>query len=168
MYRASSVCLSGAFFLIASLGAMAASLTTDKTAILAAHNKLRAELGIAPLRWSDRLAQGAAQWAKTVAVRNQLQHSGATGVGENIAVGWGTQASLPQMLSIWAREKLLFQRGLFPAVSRDGNEISVLHYSQIIWRSTTEVGCGTAASGQTNFLVCWYAPEGNYIGQSPY
>jgi hypothetical protein len=168
MYRVSGVCLSGVLFALVSFGASSAPLTAEQTAILGAHNKLRAELGVPPLRWSDRLAEGAAQWARTVATRNQLQHSGASGVGENIAVGWGTQASLPQMLSIWAREKALFQRGLFPAVSRDGNEVSVLHYSQMIWRNTTEVGCGTAASGKTNFLVCWYAPEGNYIGQRPY
>jgi Cysteine-rich secretory protein family len=168
MNRVASVCVAGTLFALTSFTAFSEPLTVDQTAILAAHNKLRAELGIAPLRWSERLAQGAAQWAKTVASLNRLQHSGATGVGENIAVGWGTQASLPQMLSLWTKEKSLFQRGLFPAVSRDGNEVSVLHYSQMIWRSTTEIGCGTAASGKTNFLVCWYAPGGNYIGQSPY
>ena len=162
------VCLLGVLSALASHIAAAAPLAVTQAAILAAHNKLRAELGVPPLRWSDRLAQGAAQWARTVATRNQLQYSGQPGVGENIGVAWGTQASLPQMLSIWAKEKMLFQPGVFPHVSRDGSETSVLHYTQMIWRNTTEVGCGTADNGNTNFLVCWYAPEGNYIGQSPY
>ncbi|HEY1962043.1 MAG TPA: CAP domain-containing protein [Rhizomicrobium sp.] len=168
MHRFSQLCLSVATLAVIHTAASAAPVATDQAAILAAHNRLRAELSIAPLRWSDRLAQGAAQWAKTVASRNQLQHSGEANVGENIAVGWGTQTSLPQMLSIWANEKTMFQRGMFPQVSRDGSEASVLHYSQMIWRGTTEIGCGTAANGRMNFLVCWYSPQGNYIGQSPY
>ena len=168
MYRVSVLCLSGAMLALTSVSAPAGPFRADQAAILDAHNKLRAELGIPPLRWSDKLAAGATQWAKTVSGLNRLQHSGQTGVGENIAVGWGEQSALPQMLTIWSKEKVLFQPGVFPQVSRDGSEMSVLHYTQMIWRNTTEVGCGAADNGKTDFLVCWYSPEGNYIGQSPY
>src|SRR5689334_15306170 len=113
-------CLIGIAAAFVSQMASADPLVVNQTAILAAHNKLRAELGVPPLHWSDRLAQGAAAWAKTVATRNQLQYSGQPGVGENIGVAWGTQASLPQMLSIWAKERTHFQPGVFPHVSRDG------------------------------------------------
>lgn len=148
--------------------AAAASLVLDPAAILAAHNKLRAEVGVPPLRWSDKLAQGAAQWAKTVAALNRMQHSGTSSIGENLAVMWGGDPSLTQMLGIWSSEKVQFQPGVFPQVSRTGDENAVMHYSQMVWRGTTEVGCGVANSGKSNFLVCWYSPQGNFIGQAPY
>src|SRR5690242_3281458 len=107
MSRVSGSYLMGAGLVLVAFAA-SAEPAADQAAILAAHNRLRAELGVPPLRWSDRLAQGAAQWAKTVASRNQLQHSGQAGVGENIAVGWGARTALPQMLSIWANEKAQF------------------------------------------------------------
>jgi hypothetical protein len=151
-----------------AMGAPAAPLTLDPAAILAAHNKLRAEVGVPPLRWSDKLAQGAAQWARTVASLNRMQYSGTTTVGENMAVMWGGNRSLSQMIAIWSNEKSQFQRGVFPQISRTGDENAVLHYSQMIWRGTTEVGCGAANSGQSDFLVCWYSPQGNFIGQAPY
>ena len=53
------------------------------------------------------------------------------------------------------------------------------HYTQIVWRSTTEVGCGlrvcTTGSpfdshpGATwTMVVCDYRPPGNFRGQRPY
>jgi hypothetical protein len=50
------------------------------------------------------------------------------------------------------------------------------HYTQIVWRSTTAVGCAFRTcttgspfgSGSWDFWVCDYAPPGNYVGQRPY
>jgi hypothetical protein len=38
----------------------------------------------------------------------------------------------------------------------------------MVWRNTTQVGCGIGNNGRTDFLVCWYSPQGNYVGQVPY
>ena len=154
--------------LCAGAPAAAAPLVVDPAAILAAHNKLRAAVGVPPLRWSDKLAQGATQWAKTVAALNRMEHSGDSSVGENMAVVWGGNPSLAQMLSIWSGEKAQFRPGVFPQVSSTGDENAVMHYSQMVWRGTTEVGCGVANSGKSDYLVCWYSPQGNFIGQAPY
>jgi pathogenesis-related protein 1 len=43
------------------------------------------------------------------------------------------------------------------------------HYTQIIWESTTEIGCGTAVcADNTQIWVCNYSPAGNFVGKKPY
>lgn len=147
---------------------MAATLTIDKQLILAEHNRYRAEVGVPPLAWSDKLAGGAQRWADTIALLDRMKHSGTSRIGENLAYWRGPNASLSTLIGMWEREKQLFQPGTFPNVSRDGNWRSVAHYTQMVWRDTTRVGCGIGDNGKTDFLVCWYNPQGNYIGQMPY
>jgi hypothetical protein len=40
----------------------------------------------------------------------------------------------------------------------------VAHYTQIVWPTTTEVGCALASSATTDYFVCRYAPTGNKDG----
>jgi hypothetical protein len=40
------------------------------------------------------------------------------------------------------------------ACSSDGNWVSVAHCTQIVRRSTTQVGCGIGSNGKIDFLVC--------------
>jgi len=145
-----------------------ATLAIDKNLILAEHNRYRAEVGVPPLTWSDKLAEGAQRWANTIAAVDQMKHSGTSGVGENLAYYSVTRASLTDMIGMWAKEKAYFQQGTFPSVSRNGNWLSVAHYTQMVWRRTTQVGCGIGNSGKNDFLVCWYSPQGNFVGQVPY
>jgi hypothetical protein len=42
------------------------------------------------------------------------------------------------------------------------------HYTQMVWKNTKEVGCGTASNDNLVVLVCRYSPSGNQLGQSPY
>jgi hypothetical protein len=103
-----------------------------------------------------------------IAGLNRIQHSGTSSVGENLAVWWGDKPSLTTMIAMWINERQYYQRGTFPAVSTTGNWESVAHYTQMVWCKTTEVGCGVADNGRTNFLVCWYNPQGNFVGQFAY
>jgi hypothetical protein len=59
----------------------------------------------------------------------------------------------------------MFQRGVFPAVSRTGNWEDVGHYTQIVWPTTTRVGCAIASTSRTDYLVCRYSPAGNIDGR---
>jgi hypothetical protein len=157
----------GAVTLCAS-AAMAAPLKIDKKLILAEHNKYSAAVGAPSLTWSDKLAEGAQHWADTIALLGQMKHSGTSEIGENLGFWRASNASLSTMIGMWEQEKQLFQLRTFPNVSRDGNWLSVSHYSQMVWRKTTQVGCGIGNNGKNDFLVCWYSPQGNYIGQMPY
>src|ERR1041385_2857615 len=145
-----------------SVMASAAPLTINKDLILAEHNKYRAQVGVPALTWSDQLAQGAQRWADTIAALDQMKHSQTSGVGENLAMWTGTNPTLNNMIGFWEKEKALFVPGTFPNVSRDGKWLSVSHYTQMIWRKTTQVGCGVG-HGKSDFLVCWYSPQGNYM-----
>lgn len=138
------------------------------TEILNAHNKYRSELNIAPLKWSEELAKHAKAWADRLASERKMYHSSGTGEGENLWMGTSGYYSLTQMVDGWGGEKKYYKDGIFPGVSTTGNWADVGHYTQIIWRNTTEVGCAKSTSGGNDYLVCRYSPPGNYMRQKPY
>lgn len=142
-----------------------------KDAILAAHNAARADAGTPDLAWSDQLAADAAPWARELARRGTLEHSpaqGRAGEGENLWMGTAGAYTLGQMVGGWTAEKASFRPGVFPDVATRGGWQAVGHYTQMIWRDTTQVGCALATSGHWDVLVCRYAPAGNMVGEAPF
>ena len=135
--------------------------------ILDAHNKYRAAVGVPPLVWSDDLAAAAQAWANSLSSNLQFAHDpNAQGQGENIWMGTTGAFSLTQMVDSWGQEQQNFQNGTFPSVSTTGNWSDVAHYSQMVWRNTTSVGCAGVAGSDGNYrLVCRYSPQGNIVGQ---
>ena len=147
-----------------------ATLPRDiQTRILAVHNATRAEVGVAPLKWDDRLATDAERWARHLAQINMLEHWGthgepSNGEGENLWMGSRGYFSVEQMTGNWAAEKTAFRH-----LRRWEDDFGhVGHYTQMVWRSTTAVGCAIAGNLQFEFLVCRYAPQGNFVGHSVY
>lgn len=139
--------------------------------ILAIHNRERARVGVPPLVWSTTLAAGASAYAGKLAPLGRLQHSSRgdrPGLGENLAMGTQGFHSTQTLVELWVAEKAAFRNGTFPQVSTTGSWRSVGHYTAMIWRTTTSVGCGTAAAGRNLYLVCRYAPSGNVIGRKVY
>jgi hypothetical protein len=138
------------------------------TRILAAHNAVRARAGQPPLVWDPALGQAAAAYAQQMAFTGVFAHSNRQarrGTGENLWMGTRGAFSLETMVSNWASEGRVFQRGVFPAVSRTGNWEDVGHYTQIVWPTTTRVGCAIASTPRTDYLVCRYSPAGNIDGR---
>jgi uncharacterized protein YkwD len=143
------------------------SLNPFQQGILDAHNAERAAVGVPPLQWNAELAQHATEYAQVMAQTGQLVHAPRDGRGterENLQkglVGWSPE----RMFQDWAKEKANFSPGDFPNVARDGNWMNVAHYTQIIWPTTTEIGCGTAQGGGFVWLDCRYNPGGNKDGK---
>jgi hypothetical protein len=73
-----------------------------------------------------------------------------------------------QMVGSWLAEKRYFRPGLFPNVSATGNWLDVSHYTQMVWRGTTHVGCAIHRSARWDFLICRYSPPGNKDGKPVY
>lgn len=135
--------------------------------ILAAHNAVRAQAGVQPLAWDATLANGAAAYAAQLALTNSFQHSNRRarpGTGENLWMGTRGYYSYETMIGGWTSERRYFVPGVFPAVSSSGNWADVGHYTQMVWPTTTRVGCALASNAGSDFLVCRYSPAGNIDG----
>ncbi len=158
------------FILFLSMTTAQAASTPDfAKRILTAHNSERATLGIPPLAWSDALAADAAPWAAHLAQTGTFQHSpddARLNEGENLWEGTAGGYSPEQMVGMWAAEKRFYRHGVFKSGTSDGQAVG--HYTQMIWKTTTQVGCALASGGGNDVLVCRYAPPGNFIGETPY
>jgi hypothetical protein len=136
--------------------------------LLDAHNRERAAVGVPPLAWDNRLAAAAAAYARELAAQGSLRHSprqARPGQGENLWMGTRGAFHPSVMVGSWSSEKAWFRPGIFPQVSRTGNWAQVGHYSQMIWPTTTRIGCAIASGPRVDVLVCRYAPAGNFDGR---
>ena len=135
--------------------------------LLAAHNHERALVGHRPLEWDPQLAGAAASYGPALAAMRRLVHSprqSRPGQRENLAMAPRGSRSAEQLVDLWSREKLLLTPGLFPAVSRTGAWEDVAHYTQMVWPTTTRVGCAVF-SADNDYLICRYSPPGNIDGK---
>ncbi|KAM5535477.1 hypothetical protein V8D89_010814 [Ganoderma adspersum] len=133
--------------------------TVDKQTYLDRHNRWRQLFGAEDLQWSDDLAAKAQEYAGQC----QLQHSnGALGpVGENLVAATGSFNAGDAM-------------GQFVMDIDDFNPHDIIfsHFTQVIWSSTTQLGCGVAlcdgmfpGHSAATYHVCLYDPVGNVIGE---
>ncbi len=140
-----------------------------KTAMMSGHNAARAEVGVPPLVWSDTLATTARSYAEEMARTGKFAHAhqpqDPTREGENLWTGTRYAYTYDEMIGHWVAEKRDFINGATPDFSRTGKFEDVAHYTQIVWRNSTAVGCAIASNKTDDYLVCRYSPPGNVIGQ---
>jgi hypothetical protein len=157
-------------FLLAATAASAAPPSIN-VRLLEAHNVARKAVGVAPLIWSDALANDARSWAQKLAQTGEFEHApqpkGPSAQGENLWMGTVFAYSPDDMVGAWTAERQYYRRGIFPKVSTTGAWGDVGHYTQMIWHNTTHVGCAIARNEGDEYLVCRYSPPGNWIGQDP-
>jgi pathogenesis-related protein 1 len=153
-------------FWILALAAAGAANTSGESAfarnVLAAHNSVREAVHLPPLKWSEKLAAVAQQWATNKIVRSQFQHSH-LGHGENLFEIRGGRATSWQVVNAWASEARDYD-----LQKNTCRRAKCGHYTQIVWRNTAAVGCASAHSSFREVWVCEYDPPGNVVGQRPY
>lgn len=137
-------------------------------AVLESHNAARRDFGAAPVTWSEMLAADAMAHAQYMARTGIYGHDRTAGrrskSGENIWRGQRGLFSYETMVQVMVREGRLFRPGFFPNNSANGRWQSVAHFTQIVWPTTTHVGCALASSPSTDYFVCRYSPSGNRDG----
>ncbi|KAI1822875.1 PR-1-like protein [Xylaria intraflava] len=124
------------------------------SAILNSTNFYRTTHSASPVVWNDTLASFATSYLKnnTACV---FKHSGGP-YGENIAMGYPNAAA---SIEGWGNEGANYDYD-HPDFSE-----STGHFTQLVWKDTTDVGCGQALCGTNSwFFVCEYWPRGNILG----
>ncbi|MEZ5537125.1 MAG: CAP domain-containing protein [Thiolinea sp.] len=150
--------------------------------MLVTHNQVRGRLGLPPLSWSGELTAYSQDWANYLAGGNscRMRHRSHAGknhrnFGENLfwasPVSWSDGRSEPQQITAaevardWASEAKDYSYAANRC--RPGEQCG--HYTQMIWRDTTQVGCAMSlCPDQGQIWVCSYNPPGNWVGQRPY
>ena len=161
-----------------TLGQTTDQLTEFRAEALNAHNTERSLYPIDPLTLApetDELNSGSQQWAQHLLEIGKLQHSSSqerNGAGENLFVVYTTQSYTPnavakQAVNAWYSEVKNYDYNN-PTFSP-----STGHFTQVVWKNTTDLGCGYAAGATTingtaytaYYVVCRYSPAGNILGE---
>lgn len=133
------------------------------------HNIARTAVRVPPLAWDEGLARDAAAYARDLARRGAFEHSkqphGPAAQGENLWTGTRGAYRYEEMAQHWIDERRDFVNRPVPDISRTGRFGDVAHYTQIIWATTTRVGCALASNRRDDVLVCRYSPAGNVRGR---
>jgi hypothetical protein len=150
--------------------------TASQTAWLQPQNTVRAGAQPTPspslpfFIWSSGAEQVAQAWANNCVYQHNVNRGNR---GENIAAAAPPGSlTVAQVVALWASEAQFFDYATNTCAS--GEQCG--HYTQLVWRGTTAVGCGMATcttgspfgSGPWDFWVCDYEPPGNFVGQKPY
>ena len=167
-------------FCIVGLNTVQAAINftpVEQTELVNAHNKWRSDVKVPLLTWSSSLADTAQTYAdklKTIQACKMV-HSHTKGLGENLfwasPVMYSNGASAVQVVSPtkavgeWGSEKADYNY----QTNACNKSKMCGHYTQVVWKDTTQVGCGKAiCSDNSQVWVCNYTPAGNFIGQKPY
>ncbi len=133
---------------------------------LSAHNDARSRYGRAPMKWDAQLASDAQKWAQHLAQTDQFEHAPAGhGQGENLWMGTHGFYEPKLMVQAWIDEEKDMKSGKFPDVTLTSSWADVGHMTQLLWPSTSHVGCALVSSAEWDVLVCRYSPPGNWLGE---
>jgi len=128
---------------------------------------------LAPVTWDTATATVAANWAATCI----YDHNPNRGfLGENIYWQTGSAATPASAMTFWGNEANFYNWATNTCLP--GQDCG--HYTQIVWDTSTQIGCAIQACdgtfgtpppgvvGPWSYVVCNYSPPGNVVGERPY
>ncbi|XP_077378777.1 GLI pathogenesis-related 2 [Festucalex cinctus] len=130
---------------------------------LEAHNAYRAQHNAPSMTLNNEMNAAAQRWADRLLALGVAQHSGGAD-GENIYYKW---SSIPikltgkEAVDSWYGEVTKY------SWSNPGFSGSTGHFTQVVWKASTQLGVGMATDGNKVFVVGQYRPAGN-ISMSHY
>lgn len=131
-----------------------------ESAMLSLHNAKRSlHKSTEPLSWSNDLQDVAQSYANSYDCSGTLTHSGKP-YGENLALGYPLYDGETGVIA-WYNEIKDYD------FSNPGFSESTGHFTQVVWKDTTQVGCGYKNCNNEwgIYLVCNYLAQGNIIGE---
>ncbi|MCI5148556.1 MAG: SCP-like extracellular [Candidatus Electrothrix sp. MAN1_4] len=145
----------------------------DPASMTAAHNHWRSQVGVPGLTWSDTLVDVAQDWADKLKKNGCGFYHSHNGYGENLFMAsplmWSDghkelqETSPEKVTNSWGNE--------IKDYNYSNNSCSGVcgHYTQLVWKETTEVGCArSVCDDKSQIWVCSYSPAGNFAGKRPY
>ena len=130
------------------------------------------------MQWNCALADFAQKWAN----KDTNEHSSkqerqniiqGSLAGENLSADSETNQTMQKMIQGWIDEKA--HLGGDAKTCAAGKVCG--HYTQMVWKTTTEIGCGVHRKsntmgadfkGQATYFVCIYNPAGNDSNMAAY
>ncbi|RAL68480.1 hypothetical protein DID88_007208 [Monilinia fructigena] len=158
--------------------AAAATDALSPTAVTS-HNDARASHKASAMTWNQTLADYALQEGSCTQFAHDLT-AGGGGYGQNIAVAgnsnsaaYTTEGALADAIKEWYAEESLYG-SLYGVASPSESVGDFLHFTQMVWQGSHQVGCAVKTCGTDNsiypgmyiwYSVCNYYPAGNVIGE---
>ncbi|KAJ5938029.1 PR-1-like protein [Penicillium verhagenii] len=135
---------------------------------LYSHNVHRRNHSAPDLMWNQKLADAAHNWAVQCKFAHNT-HLLPNGYGQNLAAS-GPTASISEHISdFWYNGEIEDFESHYGQPNPGGNFDSYGHFTQVIWKGSTSVGCATQDCTSTPLqmwmTVCNYDPPGNFLSQ---
>ncbi|RXN10335.1 ancylostoma secreted -like protein [Labeo rohita] len=134
------------------------NLSQFRQSLLDTQNDYRRQHGARPLSLCPILSKEAQDWAAHLISINALKNS-SKGYGETMSYKWTSTMVPPtgkEVAESWYKENVKYN------FSAPGFQSGTGNFTQMIWKSTEQVGVGLASDGKGKFItVAFYKPSGN-------
>ena len=134
--------------------------------MLKVHNKYRAMHQAGDLTLNEEIAKIAKEYAEYLAKTGAFEHSSNTYNGESLGENLyycmdsrGACVTAEKSVKSWYDE-IEYYNFNRPSYQKVG------HFTQVVWKGTTQLGCGYASSKNEYYVVCNYYEAGNNIGDN--
>ncbi|KAL4964503.1 CAP domain-containing protein [Aspergillus stella-maris] len=142
--------------------------------VLFSHNVHRANHSSPDVSWSSDLESSAQVLAARCVYEHDTSINGG-GYGQNIGYGTSSDEVGVMISNLMYNDEMGYYTNLYGEATPDMTLFEKWgHFSQIVWKGTTEVGCATVSCPSLGnvdsatavpFTVCNYSPAGNYDGE---